>query len=161
MPIRPYYEENLMSYLGDDVSYGISSDTVLSAAIVDVGYGYLEKNDTVLLSGYVKEQADEPSNSTDESSLSTPYNWEVGASSRVILPANPYRKGLIITNTSRINNIGVTDVWLNRGPIAEIEKGIHLVKGSGCYEINSTNLYRGPISAIAESDVTLYGEESV
>jgi hypothetical protein len=53
------------------------------------------------------------------------------------------------------------EVFINYGGMAELGKGITLMRGGGSYEINLSNLYRGAISAIAANPLTLTGIEAV
>lgn len=73
----------------------------------------------------------------------------------VALAANVNRKGALIIN------ISATDVFLSLSGTATLNKGIPLKAGGGAYEINTTNLYRGVISAIASAATSLLVSEGV
>ena len=65
----------------------------------------------------------------------------VTSTSGTALAANVARKYAVLTNA------GTSDVWLHPGPTAVSGQGI-LLKPFGCFEIDSTNLYSGVISAV-------------
>lgn len=74
-----------------------------------------------------------------------------------VLAANPDRLSAVIVNPNDF------DVCLRRGTPAVFGQGILLKANGGSYEINETNLYKGVITAIAESGKsgTLCVEEGV
>jgi len=65
-----------------------------------------------------------------------------GVVSVILRRPNPFRTVLTITNDSD------TVVYLHYADQAVLNSGIRLNAGGGVHEINSTNLYRGIISAI-------------
>ena len=79
----------------------------------------------------------------------------VTTSSSVILAANPSRKDALIIN------MGTVDVFLSRSGTSVLNQGIILKAGGSVYEINSTNLYRGAISAIASAATSLLVSEGI
>lgn len=93
----------------------------------------------------------ESSTITSVSEVSSP----ISTSSSVVLAANVARKDALF-----INN-GTVDIYLSRSNTATTTKGILLKAGGSVYEINSTNLYKGVISAIASTSTTLLVSEGV
>lgn len=84
----------------------------------------------------------------------------VTTSSSTILAANPNRKDALIINTSAV------DIYLSRGGTAVIGKGIVLKAATNgnsgsAYEINSSNLFKGDIRAIAASSTSPLVSEGV
>lgn len=79
----------------------------------------------------------------------------VSTASSIILAANLNRKDALIINT------GTTDIYISRSGTTVIGRGILLKAGGSVYEINSTNLYKGAISAIASAATSLLVCEGV
>lgn len=78
----------------------------------------------------------------------------VGVTAIEILPPNPQRNYALMVNDSD------TDIYLSLGGTAVVNKGIRVNSGGGNYEINSTNLYKGRITAISSAaDKTLLSVE--
>ncbi|MBD2150805.1 hypothetical protein H6F44_11835 [Pseudanabaena sp. FACHB-1277] len=152
----PYYQVNLLPYLTDNVSFDTSNDFLLGAQIVDVGYGKLSGTDRVLIFGSVREEITTLPTDSKEISFAQPYQWTVGSASQVILPANPNRQQVTLVNRSLTQ-----EIFINYGSMAELNKGITLMRGGGSYEINFSNIYRGAISAISASNAALTGIEAV
>jgi len=71
----------------------------------------------------------------------TSSSASVTSTSGTALAANAARKYAVLTNA------GTSDVWLHPGLTAVSGQGI-LLKPFGCFEIDSTNLYSGVISAV-------------
>lgn len=67
----------------------------------------------------------------------------VGVASTAVLVANTTRKYAIFVNDSA--NV----IYLSLSGTAVINEGIRLNASGGAFEVNSTNLYQGAISAIA------------
>jgi hypothetical protein len=152
----PYYQVNLLPYLTDNISFDTSNDFLLGAQIVDVGYGKLSSTDRVLIFGSVREEITTLPTDSKEISFAQPYSWTVGSTSQVILPANPNRQQVTLVNRSLTQ-----EIFINYGGMAELNRGITLMRGGGSYEINFSNLYRGAISAISASNAALTGIEAV
>ncbi|GAI11797.1 unnamed protein product, partial [marine sediment metagenome] len=66
----------------------------------------------------------------------------VTTTSKVVLLANRNRSYALLVNDSD----AVIFIW--KGKIATLNRGIRLNAAGGSYEINSTNLYKGEIAAI-------------
>ncbi|GAI11651.1 unnamed protein product [marine sediment metagenome] len=66
----------------------------------------------------------------------------VTATTKVVLLANRNRSYALLVNDSDV----VIFIW--KGKVATLNRGIRLNAAGGSYEINSTNLYKGEISAI-------------
>lgn len=79
--------------------------------------------------------------------LRTPVNdtASLGTSSAQLLADNERRKYALIVNSSDVG------VWLAFGETAVVGTGVYLAPAGGSYEIDSENLYCGPINAIAAS----------
>lgn len=67
----------------------------------------------------------------------------LGGTDVVLIPANPRRTAVFITNNSANN------VYIGLGYQATTTTGIRLNSGGGALELNKTNLFRGVIHAIA------------
>lgn len=80
-----------------------------------------------------------------ESTKTVDKTTTVGATSTSVLAANNKRVGAVFTNNSS------EDIYLRKGPIAELNKGILLVAYGGYHEINATNIYKGEVTAICTS----------
>lgn len=79
----------------------------------------------------------------------------VTASSTTILARNDNRKYVQICNASSTDATNNTWIWFNTSTDSvAIDKGFTLAAGS-CYEIDSTNLYIGPIYAIATATTVI------
>jgi len=87
----------------------------------------------------------------------TPSNVAVTATSSTALASNSSRVSAVLVNT------GINDVTIRRSATAVVAgTGIVIKAGGGTYEINSTNLYTGAITAItASGSSTLAIEEGV
>lgn len=83
----------------------------------------------------------------------TPTSATVGIASNPVLAANPNRVSAIFINNS------INDVFLSRSGTAVLNAGILLKANGGAYEINSTNLYKGTVSAIATAANSLLAIE--
>lgn len=152
----PYYQVNLLPYFTDNISFDTSNDCLIGAQITDAGYGLLEGTDRVTIYGSVREEITTLPTDSPTISFATPYSWAISSTSQVILPANPNRQQVTLVNRSLTE-----DCFINYGDVAQLNKGITLMRGGGSYEINLTNLYRGAISAIAASSLSLTGIEAV
>lgn len=152
----PYYQVNLLPYLTDNISFDTGNDFLLGAQIVDVGYGTLQASDRVILFGSVREEITTLPTDSKEIMFSTAYDWTTTNQSQIIIPANPNRQQVTLTNSSLTE-----EVYINYGSAAELGKGITLMRGGGSYEINLSNLYRGAISAISANSAVLTGIEAV
>lgn len=81
-----------------------------------------------------------------ESTDCKPYNKTVGSTSTTVLEANPNRKKATFVNNDD------EEIFLAEGDTAEMNKGIRLnPNGTGSYEINWMNLYKGKVTAICTS----------
>ncbi|OYQ67582.1 hypothetical protein B9G53_01110 [Pseudanabaena sp. SR411] len=152
----PYYSVNLLPYLTDNISFDTSNDCLIGAQITNAGYGLLEGEDRITLYGSVREEITTLPTDSKEIVFATPHSWEIDEDSRLILPANPNRQQVTLVNTSLTD-----EAYINYGGMAELGKGITLMRGGGSYEINLSNLYRGAISAISANPLTLTGIEAV
>ncbi len=152
----PYYAVNLLPYLTDNISFDTSNDCLIAAQITNAGYGLLEGEDRVTLYGSVREEITTLPTDAKEISFAQPYNWTVDSTSQMILPSNPNRQQVTLVNRSLTQ-----EIFINYGGMAELNKGITLMRGGGSYEINFSNLYRGAISAISENTAALTGIEAV
>jgi len=72
-------------------------------------------------------------------------NRDIGATQEEVLPHNPERKYALLVNDS------VNTIWLSLGAPAAANQGIRLNAQGGAYEINSTNLFKGRIYAVASA----------
>jgi hypothetical protein len=142
----PYYHVNLLGYLTDGLSFDVGNDTRLEAEIIDAGYGLLAGNDNVAIFGSAKEEATVLPVEKQEITYATDFSWTITNNSQTILPANPHR-----LQATFVNKSSDTNIYLSYSPIAQQGKGITLIRGGGSYEINQSNLYKGAVSAIAES----------
>lgn len=81
---------------------------------------------------------------------------DVTASSTTILLRNDNRKYAQICNASSTDDTNNTWIWFNTSTDSvAVDNGFTLAAGS-CYEIDSSNLYIGPVYGIATAiDVTL------
>lgn len=152
----PYYHLNLLGYLSDTGAFCIGNDAALAAQITDVGYGLLNAGDYLSFFGSVREEVTVLADQGTQISFSTDFNWDVNSQSALILPANPNRLQATFVNTSLEH-----EIFLSYNPIATVGSGIALMRGGGSYEINSSNLYRGAISAVSLGDATLTAIEAV
>jgi hypothetical protein len=153
---QPYYQVNLMGYLTDNGIFALGNDASFYVRIRNVGYGTLYQNDSVVLFGAVKEECSVIPDAPTEISHSDSYRWIVTTDNSLLLPANPQRKHLVLINK------GSEPIYINYGLVATPEYGITLMPSGGSYEINTTNLYKGVLSAVSEnSGSILTGIESV
>lgn len=152
----PYYQVNLLPYLTDNISFDTSNDCLIGAQITNAGYGLLEGTDRITLYGSVREEITTLPTDSKEISFATPHAWATNTTSQLILPANPNRQQVTLVNRSLTD-----EIFINYGGMAELNKGITLMRGGGSYEINLSNLYRGAISAISANPAQLTGIEAV
>lgn len=152
----PYYHLNLLGYLSDTGAFCIGNDSVLAAQITDIGYGLLNTGDYLSFFGSVREEVTVLADQGTQISFSTDFNWDVNSESALILPANPNRLQATFVNTSLEH-----EIFLSYNPVAAVGRGIALMRGGGSYEINSSNLYRGAISAVSTGNATLTAIEAV
>ncbi len=153
---QPYYQVNLMGYLTDNGIFAMGNDAVLFVRVKNVGWGTLYQNDAVVLFGAVKEEATVIPNAPIEISHSDSYRWEITDQNSLLLPANPQRKHLVLINK------GSEPIYINYGLVSTAEYGITLMPAGGSYELNTTNLYKGVLSAVSQSSGSiLTGIESV
>ncbi|HEY9661436.1 MAG TPA: hypothetical protein V6C65_23515, partial [Allocoleopsis sp.] len=141
---RPYYHVNLMPYLSDNGVFNIANDAVLLASIQNVGHGLLQASDEVVIFGSVREEMSAIPTQPRVIQYTQPFSLSVGMESIAVLQANPHRIYALLQNTSEAN------VWLSFGASAQQNQGIRLTPGSK-YEVNLANLYKGAITAIADS----------
>ncbi len=109
----------------------------------DVGYGALQPGDIVTIHGsYVQEVV-----TGNDAIIESPIDFEalVDVASTIILPANPLRKYLAITNN------GEHFIYLNLGDTATLNKGIYLTP-AGSFDLDKP--YYGARSAIAVNDIS-------
>lgn len=143
---QPYYTVNLLPYFTDNGVVNIANDARLSARMKNAGYGLLQGSDEVVIYGSVKEEV---TTLPEEEAVITscqPHSWTIGTGNAQILPSNPNRLQLTLTNRG---SSGI--IYLNYGNLAEVGKGIALLPNGGSYEINYTNPYKGMISAVASA----------
>lgn len=152
----PYYQVNLLPYFTDNISFDTSNDCLIGAQVTNAGFGLLEGTDRVTIYGSAREEITTLPTDAKEISFATPYIWQVSPQSQIIIPANPNRQQVTLTNTSL-----TTDININYGSSAQLGRGITLMRGGGSYEINLQNLYRGAISAVASNQADLTGIEAV
>jgi hypothetical protein len=153
---QPYYQVNLMGYLTDNGIFALGNDASLYVRVENVGWGTLYSSDSVILFGAVKEECSVIPAAPVEISHSDSYRWEVTVQNRLLLPANPQRKHLVLINK------GSEPIYINYGLVATVEHGITLMPSGGSYELNTTNLYKGVLSAVSNgSGSILTGIESV
>ena len=81
-----------------------------------------------------------PVNSAIDTSVS------VKVESTLVLAANPKRADAVFVNDSN------KPIYLARGHVAVLHKGIKLSANGKSYEINANNLFLGEIYAIAQGD---------
>ena len=142
---RPFYVTDMMSYLTTQPAFAVASDAQLAIRIIDVGYGLLQGDDRLIIFGSAREEV---TGLPSEGSLITQarhFSLDVDDSSELILQASNIRKGLTITNLSQTH-----EVTLSYQPVAIAGDGIMLLPYGGSFTINTTNLYKGAISAISQ-----------
>jgi len=142
----PFYTINLMPYFTDNGIINIANDARISARIKNAGYGLLQESDEVVIYGSVKEEVTTLPETEAIITSCQPHAWTIGTGNAQILPANPNRLQLTLTNRGTAGTI-----YLNYGNLAEVGKGIALLPNGGSYEINYTNPYKGMIAAVASA----------
>jgi hypothetical protein len=153
---QPYYQVNLMGYLTDNGIFALGNDASLYVRVRNVGWGTLYNSDSVVLFGAVKEECSVIPQAPTEISHSDSYRWEILNQNTILLPANPQRKHLVLVNK------GSEPIYINYGLVSTVENGITLMPAGGSYELNTTNLYKGVLSAVSVgSGSVLTGIESV
>lgn len=153
---QPYYQVNLMGYLTDNGIFAMANDAALYVRVTNAGWGTLYNGDSVVIFGAVKEECSVIPDAPVEISHSDSYRWIVTDENSLLLPANPQRKHLVLINK------GSEPIYINYGLVATPEYGITLMPSGGSYELNTTNLYKGVLSAVSEgSGSVLTGIESV
>ncbi|GAH62801.1 unnamed protein product, partial [marine sediment metagenome] len=82
----------------------------------------------------------------DMPNLAIDLKLPLSATQQVVLPANPTRQYAIF-----IKDAGTDVIRLAFGIPAVSGRGVRLNEAGSNYEINSTNLWRGSVHAVAES----------
>ncbi|WP_019501646.1 hypothetical protein [Pseudanabaena sp. PCC 6802] len=152
----PFYHMDIMPFLTNGVAFELANNAVLGARIINAGYGLLQNGDEVVLYGSAKEEITSLPTDSPEISYATSYDFEIPTHLSLILPANPNRQQVTLTNKSDLE-----DVYISYSADLVVGKGICLKRGGGSYEINLSNLYRGNIYAIAANLAQLSGIEAV
>lgn len=139
----PYRIYNLMDLVTDNLAIELGENGRIGVQVQDVGYGTLQTGDTVTIHGsYVQEIATD-SNATIQNT--TDFTELVDIESTVILPANPLRKYLALTNN------GNNSIYLTLGNTVTLGQGIYLTP-AGSFDLDKP--YFGVISAIAVGDIS-------
>lgn len=141
----PYYIIDLLGYFSNQVAFAVAADAILGVRIVDAGYGFLKGDDRVTIFGAAKEEALALPTESPEIVSTSDATVTVQDVSAVVLPANPARKLATLTNAST-NRI----LYLTYNSTAQVGKGFCLYPNGGTLNIDTANLYRGAITAIAD-----------
>lgn len=142
----PFYQTDLLQFLTNQIAFEVANDGMIGVQFRDAGFGFPRDGDEVVLLGSVREEVTILPSEPIEATISSDSQVTVGNQTVVVLPANSSRKSASIVNTS---DSGVVFVSFNA--IAEVGKGIALYANGGSYEINTTNLYRGALTAISDT----------
>lgn len=138
----PYRTYNLQDLYTDALAIELGSNAALGLALQDVGHGLLEQNDTFVVHGsFVQELIiDTDFNIAIQSVINRQINI---TNNTLIVPSNPRREYLIISNLS------TNPVFINFNSDANIETGLK-INPEGNYEFYSSILpYFGSIYAIS------------
>jgi hypothetical protein len=141
----PFFVVNLAPYLTDQVSSTIAPDAVLAVQLRDVGFGYLKGADTISIFGAVREQSIPVPNDGYEIIASSETTLTIADTTVVALAANPARKAATLINASPDRTI-----YLSYNPVAQLNRGIQINPNGGAFNIDSTNLFKGAIAAVAD-----------
>ncbi len=153
----PYYHINLMPYFTDNGIVNVAADARILGRVEDAGYGLLQGEDELVIFGSVKEEVTTLPEEDRTIQYCQPFTWTLGTVSAQLLPVNVNR-----LQATFVNRHSTARIYLNYGVIAENSKGICLMPNGGSYEINTTNPYKGVISAIADAaGATLSGLECI
>ena len=71
------------------------------------------------------------------------FDIDITTTSREVLHDNPLRRYALLVNDSD------SAFYISLGQAAAANKGIRINSAGGSYEINSTNLFTGPVHAIS------------
>lgn len=153
----PYYVVNVAPYLTDNISFLIASDAVLAVRLRDVGFGLLKGADELVIFGAVREEAIAVPSDGDEIIYTTETTLTIGTSPVTALAANSARKGATLINASPSQTI-----YLSYSPTAQLGSGLMINPGGGTLNIDSSNLFKGAIAAIADgAGATLLVSEGI
>lgn len=143
--IPPYRITNLMEYYTENIAIELGSTGAIGVSLQDVGWGYLQAQDEVVIYGSITNEIVSIPANTEPLQGCQQFGWTINSTSQPILSA-ALRKQLTLVNTGE----GV--VYISFGMNAEIGKGITLMPNGGSYELNKTTYpYTGVISAVSDS----------
>lgn len=141
----PFFVVNLAPYLTDQVSSTIAPDAVLAVQLRDVGFGLLKGADFISIYGAVREQSIPVPNDGYEIIATQETTLNVGETTVTALAANPARKVATLINASSDRTI-----YLSYAPVAQLGQGLQINPNGGVMNIDSTNLFKGAIAAVAD-----------
>ena len=136
---RPFQVSDALPYLSAEGDFLLGEKAWLGIAVTDDNYGLLGENDRLNIYGCLLLEAPElePQPFTD----CTSHRWQVNDST-LLLPANSNRRQAILCNADD------APVWVAFAETASLDEGLFLRPGDR-YEIGPSNLYQGPLAAIA------------
>lgn len=152
----PYRVYNLMDLYTDNLAIELGENGRVGVQVQDVGYGLLKTNDLITVHGsYILEITTDDTNSyINPITNSQSINQAVNQQSKVVVPAAPSRKYVLLTN------IGSSLVYLNFDQTAFVNQGIPLQPG-GAFDFSINDAaYLGDISAISIGSSQLLGIQS-
>lgn len=145
---RPYYSLDILPFITKQADALVAGDW-LSCTVLDVGYGSLAADDSVVIFGSGQLEAHyyaSPSAALPQVATSaTNFRFDVTTTSQLLLPANPNRKGFFASNTS------TGRIFLGLGEPAVLFKGIQLNGRGSVYTIDYASMWQGDIYAITNA----------
>jgi hypothetical protein len=93
----------------------------------------------------VREQSIPVPNDGYEIIASSETTLTIADTTVVALAANPARKAATLINASPDRTI-----YLSYNPVAQLNRGIQINPNGGAFNIDSTNLFKGAIAAVAD-----------
>lgn len=131
--VMPYRLINLMEYFTPNIALELGATGAVGVSVEDAGYGLLTGNDELVLYGSATTEVVVIPSEIRPIDGCTPYSWEIGTTSQLILPGLTGRKQITLTNT------GDGEIYLNLGNAAVLGAGIALMPNGGSYEFNRSN----------------------
>ena len=143
----PGYTINCMNVLGASGDFILGETAQLGARIINAGWGDLAGADKVVVYGGAIQEAWQIPSLLNIVNQAQETRLILAAGQTHIIPANPHRRGLLISNWEP------GEVSISEGGLS----GFPLIGQGAAYEITSSRLWRGEIvvTAITDSEIEI------